>query len=95
MGRPLYQVWDEADKKQRASIIKAVVDVNKQLFSLDFDAYGDLYETDFIESEANDASDIVAVKSGSSYSIGPHCRPASSANLKSHIEKLDGPCKFI
>ena len=97
-GVPLSEKWDDMSDVDRYKLIERVVEVETELASLRFPAYGSLYFADFLPDISTRWLLGSAKDPSGSFCIGPPCsRPWLRAGFLDNIgrEIESGPCQSI
>lgn len=98
-GIQLFQKWDDLDGNSRLSLIKQLTELEHELASIPFPAFGHLY---FMKSilENNRILLNSSVDPTSQYGIGRSCDRSwdmDQSHLNSNVSQIldPGPCKYL
>ena len=96
-GVQLFTVWDKISASGRLDLIKSLTQLEHQLATIHFPAYGSLYHRQSVSQSSERVLLDPSVDPAGQYCVGPACGPAwtdgsSAADLDSKLDM--GPCKY-
>ena len=94
-GVQLFTVWDDVSAADRINLIKSLTQLERQLATIDFPAYGSLYHRQSISKPFERFDLDPSVDPAGDYCVGASCNPAwtdgsTAADLNSMLDM--GPC---
>jgi hypothetical protein len=93
-GIQLFKVWGDLEGPQRFSLIKQLVEIEWQLSSIQFPAYGYLYLTESIDNPNPCERLDKAIDSAGNYCIGRSCDRKWEIGM-GDSQPHAGPCKYL
>ncbi|KAL9631712.1 MAG: hypothetical protein Q9204_004111 [Flavoplaca sp. TL-2023a] len=97
-GVQLFTVWDDVSAADRINLIKSLTQLERQLATIKFPAYGSLYHRQSISKPSERIDLDMSVDPAGHYCVGPSCFPAwtngsTTADLNSMLDM--GPCEYL
>ncbi|KAH8726803.1 kinase-like domain-containing protein [Phaeosphaeriaceae sp. PMI808] len=96
-GTQLFQVWSDMDGLARLSVIKQLVDIEREMGSIHFPAFGHLYHTDAIEKKMSYIQLDSSIDPSGTFCIGPSCNLTQKpqVNFPSQDANTGGPWRTL
>lgn len=95
-GAQLFEKWSDIDGLSRLSIIEQLVDIEREMASNCFPAFGNLYRSQSINKDQSCIHLDTSVDSSGTFYIGPSCDPVwqPEIGLSGQGPSMNGPCMY-